>query len=50
MPDGEKQNIRDTADRLRRQVYESTGGNPEAVKQAEKHVQRAVRELDEKRR
>lgn len=37
---------RELADRMRKSVYESHG--PEAVKQAEKHIKRAVIELDQK--
>lgn len=37
---------REIADRMRRSVYEAHG--PEAVKQAEKHIRRAVIELDQK--
>lgn len=37
---------REVADRMRKSVYESHG--PEAVKQAEKHIRRAVIELDQK--
>lgn len=37
---------RELADRMRRSVYESHG--PEAVKAAEKHIRRAVIELDQK--
>lgn len=38
---------REVADRMRRTVYENHG--PDAVKQAEKHIRRAVIELDQKR-
>jgi hypothetical protein len=37
---------RELADRMRRSVFEAHG--PEAVKQAEKHIRRAVIELDQK--
>jgi len=37
---------RELADRMRRSVYESHG--PEGVRQAEKHIRRAVIELDQK--
>lgn len=37
---------REVADRMRKSVYESHG--PEAVKQAERHIRRAVIELDQK--
>jgi hypothetical protein len=37
---------REAADRLRRTVYENHG--PDAVKQAEKYIRKAVIELDQK--
>lgn len=47
MSDSQKKiDPREVADRMRRSVYEAHG--PEAVKQAEKHIQKAVRELDQK--
>jgi hypothetical protein len=44
----ERKDLRDTADRLRKQVYES--GGPKAVKAAEQHIQRTIRELDQKQK
>ena len=41
-----KPDPREVADRMRKSVYEAHG--PEAVKQAERHIQKAVRELDQK--
>lgn len=46
MSDKPKIDPREVADRMRKSVYESHG--PEAVKQAEKHIRRAVIELDQK--
>lgn len=47
MSDSQKKlDPREVADRMRRSVYESHG--PEAVKAAEKHIKRAVIELDQK--
>lgn len=47
MSDSQKKiDPREIADRMRRSVYENHG--PEAVKQAEKHIRRAVIELDQK--
>lgn len=46
MSDQKKIDPREVADRMRRSVYESHG--PDAVKQAEKHIRRAVIDLDQK--
>lgn len=46
MSDKPKLDPREVADRMRRSVYEAHG--PDAVKQAEKHIRRAVIELDQK--
>jgi len=46
MSDKPKLDPREVADRMRKSVYDAHG--PEAVKQAEKHIQKAVRELDQK--
>lgn len=48
MSDSQKKPLdpRELADRMRRSVYENHG--PEGVKAAEKHIQKAVRELDQK--
>lgn len=48
MSDSQKKPLdpRELADRMRRSVYEAHG--PEAVKQAERHIKRAVIELDQK--
>lgn len=47
---GEKPGLRETADKLRQSVYESSGGNPHAVRQAEKYIKTAILELDKKGR
>lgn len=47
MNDKPKLDPREIADRMRKSVYENHG--PDAVKQAEKYIKRAVIELDQKR-
>lgn len=46
MSDKPKIDPRELADRMRKSVYENHG--PDAVKQAEKHIRRAVIDLDRK--
>lgn len=46
---GEKQGLRDTADKLRKSVFDSSGGNPAAVRQAEQHIRQAILDLDRKK-
>lgn len=47
MEDGERRGRREVADRLREAAYRQAG--EAGVKQAERHIREAIRELDRKR-